>query len=143
MGALSLRTEGGSEPSAGGRYRSRRRPVRIDADSVSLQADEISLDPYFKRGRLTKVKPPLVTLGGSLNRPGGIQTSEMMKSTVLPQKNVSDEVRKELQRILPGLLREILPKLLDEAMTEAAGNYDVFGEDDAFDEDGHPRGDFR
>ena len=36
--------------------------------------------------------------------------------------NISDEVRKELQRILPGLLREILPKLLAEAMNEAAVN---------------------
>jgi hypothetical protein len=32
-------------------------------------------------------------------------------------KDISDEVRKELQRILPGLLREMLPKLLKEAQT--------------------------
>ncbi|MHC4098856.1 MAG: M56 family metallopeptidase [Planctomycetota bacterium] len=32
-------------------------------------------------------------------------------------KDISDEVRKELLRILPGLLREMLPKLLKEAQT--------------------------
>jgi hypothetical protein len=33
-------------------------------------------------------------------------------------KDISDEVRKELLRILPGLLREMLPKLLKEAQTK-------------------------
>ena len=36
----------------------------------------------------------------------------------LPE-NISNEVRKELQRILPGLLRELLPKLLKEAQIKA------------------------
>ena len=84
-------------------------------------------------------------MGGSMG--GGM----MMESIGLPEEqpaleqyrvlgedaspeNISDEVRKELQRILPGLLREILPKLLAEAMTEAAGNNDLP------DEDGYSRG---
>ena len=38
----------------------------------------------------------------------------LLDEGALPE-NISDEVRKELQRILPGLLREMLPQLLKEA----------------------------
>ena len=50
-----------------------------------------------------------------------VDQDSMMHESALPEI-ISDEVRKELQRILPILLREMLPKLLAEAMTKAAGN---------------------
>ncbi len=46
----------------------------------------------------------------------------MMMGAIGRPADSSDAVRNELQRILPGLLREMLPRLLAEAMTKAAGN---------------------
>jgi hypothetical protein len=37
-------------------------------------------------------------------------------------KDISDEVRKELQRILPGLLREMLPRLIEAEIKAAKSN---------------------
>jgi hypothetical protein len=45
------------------------------------------------------------------------EQDSLLGEEALP-KDISDEVRKELLRILPGLLREMLPKLLKEAQTK-------------------------
>jgi len=46
----------------------------------------------------------------------GVEQDSVLGEEALPE-NISDEVRKELLRILPGLLREMLPKLLKEVQT--------------------------
>jgi hypothetical protein len=52
----------------------------------------------------------------SMPRGPGVGQGNVLDERALA-KDISDEVRKELQRILPGLLREMLPKLLKEAQT--------------------------
>jgi hypothetical protein len=54
----------------------------------------------------------------------GVGQGSMLGEDALP-KNISDEVRKELQRILPGLLRELLPKLLKEAQNKTVESHSV------------------
>jgi beta-lactamase regulating signal transducer with metallopeptidase domain len=77
---------------------------------------------------LSKASPPPAGTRGkqtggrmvaALAMPGesGVAQDRMLGEDPLPG-NISDEVRKELQRILPGLLRELLPKLLKEAQTK-------------------------
>ncbi|MBL7152357.1 MAG: M56 family metallopeptidase [Phycisphaerae bacterium] len=51
---------------------------------------------------------------------GGVGQGSMLAEGALA-KDISDEVRKELQRLLPGLLREMLPRLI-EAEIRAAEN---------------------
>jgi beta-lactamase regulating signal transducer with metallopeptidase domain len=46
-----------------------------------------------------------------------VEQDSLLVEEALP-KDISDEVRKELLRILPGLLREMLPKLLKEAQSK-------------------------
>jgi hypothetical protein len=58
-------------------------------------------------------------MGAALAMPpkAGVGQGSVLDDGALSE-NISDEVRKELQRILPGLLREMLPKLLKEAQTK-------------------------
>jgi hypothetical protein len=49
------------------------------------------------------------------------EEDSVLGEDALPE-HISEEVRKELQRILPGLLRELLPKLLKEAANKDVGN---------------------
>ena len=56
-------------------------------------------------------------VGAALSMPpgAGVGQGSMLSEGALPN-DISDEVRKELLRILPGLLREMLPRLLKEAV---------------------------
>lgn len=59
-------------------------------------------------------------IGGALSLPPEpLEEPGMLGNEAIPT-NISAEVRKELQRILPGLLREMLPKLFREAQIKAA-----------------------
>ena len=53
-----------------------------------------------------------------------VEQDSVLGEDDLPE-NISDEVRKELLRILPGLLREMLPKLLKEVEIKAIKNPSV------------------
>lgn len=61
-------------------------------------------------------KPTGGRVGAALSMPpgAGVGQGSMLSEGALPN-GISNEVRKELLRILPGLLREMLPKLLKEA----------------------------
>jgi beta-lactamase regulating signal transducer with metallopeptidase domain len=53
----------------------------------------------------------------AMPREPGVEQDSFLDEEALP-KDISNEVRKELLRILPGLLREMLPKLLKEAQSK-------------------------
>jgi beta-lactamase regulating signal transducer with metallopeptidase domain len=75
--------------------------------------------PASSSARTPGSQPTGGWVGAALSMPpgAGVGQGSMLSEGALPN-GISDEVRKELQRILPGLLRELLPKLLKEAVKD-------------------------
>ncbi len=103
------------------RFGARRRDPDAAGETRSLLTERVRGEDFNAR-----YPKPQYDRGGWIRRSRSNMPAPETMGSIRGQKNVSDEVRRELQRILPGLLREMLPRLLAEAMTETAGNHDPY-----------------
>jgi hypothetical protein len=117
-GGMMMTVEAGSS-SAGSRGK---RP----SGGMMMAAVPMPAEPDAKPSGVgsSSVPPPPVKrpsggmmMGAAMPGELGVEQDSVLVEDALPE-NISDEVRKELLRILPGLLREMLPKLLKEAQSK-------------------------
>ena len=125
MGALAMPREPGVKPSfpgpspAGSRGKRPSGGMMMGALAMPEEPDAkpsyAGPSPAGSRGKQSSGG----MMTGALVKPRvpGVYEGRVLVEDTLPG-NISEEVRKELLRILPGLLRELLPKLLKEAQTK-------------------------
>jgi len=131
LGALSMPPEGGAKTSATSGWTVRTpgsQPMggRVPAAFSMPPGPGVGTSAISSSSaRILGSQPTRGRVPAALSMPpgAGVGQGSMLSEGALAE-GISDEVRKELQRILPGLLREILPRLI-EAEIKAGRNSSV------------------